>query len=102
MAAKAYYVKPRILTEAETNRQNLERLLALADVGDSNPVWKALLSYADEHCANEQEAALRPDLVNDVRQYNAGRAAGALDFALALRELRTAAQAEAKKLSKAD
>ena len=95
-----YFRSPRILTEAEQNRANLERLLALAGVSDSHPVWKTLLSYADEHAANEQEAALAPNLANDVRQYNAGRAASALDFATALRELRTQAQLEARKIQK--
>lgn len=95
-----YFVAPKILTEAEQSRQNLERLLALAGIGDSNPVWKTLTSYADEHARNEQEAALAANLSNEVRQYNAGRAASALDFALALRDLRTQANAEAKKLEK--
>ena len=98
LPAAPYYVRPRIVTETDQNRQNLERLMALAGVGSSNPVWKTVLSYVDEHAANEQEAALRPDLTNDVRQYNAGRAASALDLALALRELHTQAQIEAKKI----
>jgi hypothetical protein len=97
-----YFQTPRILTEAEQQRANLERLLALADVGDANPVWKTLLSYADEHAANEQESALRPELGDAQRHYNAGRAASALDFALALRDLRTQAKLEAKKLQKED
>ena len=97
---KRFFQSPRILTEVEQQRANLERLLALAGVGDSNPVWKTLLSYADEHAANEGESALRPDLTDAQRHYNAGRAAGALDFALALRDLRTQANLEAKKLEK--
>ena len=99
-ARRPYQQLPRILTEVEQSRQNLERLLALADVGDSNPVWKTLLSYADEHAANEQESALRPDLTDAQRHYNAGRAASALDFALALRDLRTQAKETARKLEK--
>lgn len=95
-----YFQRPRVLTDAEQGRANLERLLALADVGDANPVWKTLLSYADEHAANEQEAALRPDLSNEVRQYNAGRAASALDFATALRDLRAEAKRQAEKQKK--
>jgi len=87
------------LTEAEQQRANLERLLALAGVADSNPIWKTLLSYADEHASNEQEAALRPELGDAQRHYNAGRAASALDFALALRDLRTQANLEARKLN---
>ena len=93
-----YFQTPRILTAAEQDRQNLERLLTLADVGDATPLWKTVLSYADEHAANEQEAALAANLINEVRQYNAGRAASALDFALALRDLRAQAVAEAQKL----
>jgi len=92
-----YFQTPRILTEVEQQRANLERLLALAGVGDSNPVWKTLLSYADEHAANEQDMALRPDLTDAQRHYNAGRAASALDFAVAIRDLRTQANLEAKR-----
>ena len=92
------FATPAILSEAEQNRADLERLLALAGIGNENPVWKTLLSYADEHARNEQEAALRPDLPDSVRQYNAGRAASALDFAMALRDLRAQAEIKAKKL----
>jgi len=99
---KRYFQSPRILTEVEQQRQNLERLLALAGIGDSNPVWKTLLSYADEHAANEQESALAANLTDAQRHYNAGRAASALDFALALRDLRTQANLESKKLQGAD
>ena len=99
-ALPGYFQTPRILTAAEQSRQNLERLMALAGIHDSNAVWKTLVSYADEHARNEQETALAANLPNEVRQYNAGRAASALDFALALRDLRTQANLEAKKLTK--
>jgi hypothetical protein len=99
-ARPTYFSTPRILTEAQQQRANLERLLALAGISDSQPVWKTLLSYADEHARNEQEAALAANLTNDVRQYNAGRAASALDFATALRDLRMQADLEARKLEK--
>lgn len=95
-----YFRKPVILSEAQQKHQNLERLLALANVSDANPVWKTLLSYADEHARNEQEMALLPSLPDSVRQYNAGRAASALDFAMALRDLRAEATAEAKRMEK--
>lgn len=95
-----YFRSPAIVTEAQQKRENLERLLALANVPDSHPVWKTLLSYADEHARNEQEAALRADLPDSVRQYNCGRAASALDFAMALRDLRTEATLAAKKMKK--
>lgn len=92
-----YYVAPKVLTEAEEKRQNLERLLVLADIGDANQLWKTVLSYADEHAGNEQVGALAANVSPDLRAYNAGRAASALDFAQALRDLRTKAIAEAKK-----
>lgn len=100
-AARAgFFQAPRILTEAEQNRANLERLLSLGGVSLGNPILKTVFSYADEHAANEQEAALRPDLPDSVRQYNAGRAASALDFATALRELHAQAQREKQKAEK--
>lgn len=98
--AGPYFRKPAIVSEAQQKREDLERLLALANISDSNPVWKTLLSYADEHARNEQETALGPDLPDSVRQYNAGRAASALDFAIALRELRNEANQAAKKMEK--
>lgn len=99
-ARPGYFRTPRILTAAEETRQNLERLLALANTPDSNPIWKTLLSYADEHANNEQESAIAANLTNESRQYNAGRAASALDFALALRDLRAQANLQARKMEK--
>ena len=95
-----YFAAPLVLSEAQRDRRNLERLMSLAGMGQS-AVWQTALSYADEHAANEQEAALRPDLTDSVRQYNAGRAACALDFACALRDLQAEAERQAAKL-KAD
>lgn len=95
-----YFKKPAIVSEATQKREDLERLLALANIPDHHPVWKTLLSYADEHARNEQESALGPGLPDSVRQYNAGRAAGALDFAIALRELRAEANLAAKRMEK--
>ena len=94
---RAYYVVPRILGEAEQRHEDMERLLTLAGVSLTSPILKTLLSYADEHAANEQEMALRPDLPDHVRHFNAGRAASALDFAAALRELHARAQREGRK-----
>lgn len=86
--AALYAREPEIVTEAARGRANLERMLALAGLGENHPVWKTVLSYADEMGRNEQAAALMPDLTDDRRQYRAGRAAAMLDFATALRELR--------------
>ena len=98
--AGPYFRAPGMVTEAQQKRENLERLMALAGIEDSHPVWKTLLSYADEHARNEQEGALRADLTDSVRQYNAGRAASALDFAMALRDLRAQAAIEAGRMKK--
>jgi hypothetical protein len=97
-----YFRTPRILTDAERNRQDLERMMALAGIPLDQGVLKIFVSYADEHAANEQESALRPDLTDSQRQYNAGRAASALDFATAIRELHAQAQRKAAELKKKD
>ena len=97
MSKNIFKKAPLVVTEAEQKRMDLEATLALAGAGD-NPVFKAVLNFADAHARNEHEAALRPDLVNDVRQFNCGRSSSAYDFAHALRELAIKADAEAKKL----
>jgi hypothetical protein len=97
-----YFARPRILSDAEQKRANVERLMELAGVTPDTAWWKTILSYADEHASNAQIDALLPDLPDSVRQYNAGRAAGALDFAQALRDLRLEAVQQAKKLAKDD
>ena len=99
-ASAPYFLTPKVVTAAERDRQNLERLLALAGLGDGNPLWQTVLSYADEHARNEQETALAANLTDAQRHYNAGRAASALDFAIALRDLRAQADREARKLEK--
>lgn len=93
-----YQRTPAIVTEAEKRRADLQRLMVLAGLSKDNPLWQAILSYADEHERTEREVALRPDLNNEQRQYNAGRAASAYDFATALRDLWVKAQLEARKL----
>lgn len=93
-----YFRMPVIVSDAQQKRADLERLLALAGVSDSNPIWKTVLSYIDEHARTEQEFALGPDLPDSVRQYNAGRAASALDLAMALRDLKVQANLQAKKI----
>jgi hypothetical protein len=96
--ARLYLRTPEIVSEAQQRRANLERLLTLSGMGD-NQVWQTVLSYADEHARNEQQIALGPNLSDADRQYNAGRAGGALDFAMALRELRLKAEAAKDKRS---
>lgn len=92
-----YQRTPAIVTEAQRKRANIERLLTLAGLSDEHPLWRVVLSYADEHARNELAMALRPGLTDGDRQYNAGRAASAEDFALALRDLRLAAEVESRK-----
>ncbi len=93
-----YARTPRILTEKDRARADLDRLMVLAGLAAENPLWNVVLSYADEHARNELEVALRPGLSDADRQYNAGRAASADDFATALRDLRLAAEKRAAKL----
>jgi hypothetical protein len=94
-----YYRRPAIvMPQGNQKRRDLERLMVLAGLDEKNDLWQVVLSYADEHEQKERESALGPDLTDDVRQYNAGRAAGAYDFATALRELFSEAQMEAKRL----
>lgn len=69
-------------------KQDVERLQTLAATGDEDPLWKTVLSYVDEHEANEREMALRPGLNDGDRQFNTGRAANAYDFACLLRDLK--------------
>ena len=97
---KLYQRTPEIITEAQQNRANLERLLVLAGMRQDEPLWLVLLSYADEHARNEAQMAFLPNLDDAARHYNAGRAAGAADFASALRELRLQAEREARKQTK--
>jgi len=71
----------------EQKRANLDRLMVLSGVTDSNPLWLTILSYADEHVQNCLETALAPNLSDGQRQFEVGRAASAQDFAQALRDL---------------
>lgn len=80
----------------QRQREEIERTAALANATE-HPIYKAILSYADEHARNEHEAALAANLTNEQRQYNAGRSASAYDFALALRELQARAAARVEK-----
>jgi hypothetical protein len=92
--------RPSLTTSTEEqNRLNLERMLALAG-GSQNPIFKAVLGYADEHARNEHEMALLPNLNNEQRQFNAGRSASAYDFAFALRDLQAKAEKRADSIKK--
>ena len=92
-----YHRTPAIVTNQQQIRANLERLMTLAGLRPEEPLWKVFLSYADEHTRNEAQTALLPNLGDAERQYNAGRAASAADFAMALRDLRLQAEHEARK-----
>ena len=98
MRAGIYARTPAIVTDVGRKRQDLERLMVLAGLAPDDRLWNVVLSYADEHERNETEQALLPNLVDDARQYNAGRAASARDFASALRELRVQAEIAARKM----
>lgn len=92
-------LRPRlVVSQAKQERAELERTLALGGALE-HPIFKAVLSYADEHSRNEHETALLPNLSNEQRQFNAGRSAGAYDFAQALRQLQASAQARARKIN---
>jgi hypothetical protein len=96
--AAVYERLPAFVSGHERARADLERLMVLAGTRQEDPLWKTVLSYADEHARNERDAALAPALTDGERQYRAGRAAGAEDFATALRALRVRADAAAGKV----
>lgn len=89
------------MTELEARQAELERVLALADA-DSSPIFKAVLALIDEHVSNEHEAALQPNLSNEVRQFNAGRSASAYDLAHALRQHQENAARRAAEIQKTE
>lgn len=93
---KVYARTPAIVSEVGQKRVNVERLLVLAGLAEDDPLWMTVLGYADEHARNELQMALRPGLSDGDRQFNAGRASGAEDFASALRDLRLKAETEAR------
>lgn len=85
---RLYARTPAIVNEAARKRSDLERLLVLAGRSEEDPLWKTVLSYADEHERNELDFALKPGMTDADRQFAAGRASGARDFAMALRDLK--------------
>lgn len=92
-----YYRRPGIVVgKPDQARRDLERLMVLAGMDERNALWQTVLSYADESEQDERKEALGPNLSNDARTYNNGRAAHAYDFATALRELYAEAQRKAK------
>ena len=82
---------PAFASGAERSRADLERLMVLSGMRAEEPLWKVVLSYADEHACNGREVALAPGLSDSERQFRAGWAAGAEDFCAALRALRVKA-----------
>jgi hypothetical protein len=95
------FKRPLVISATEQKREELERVLALAGAAE-HPIFKAVVSYADEHARNEHETALAPNLTNEQRQFNAGRSAAAYDWAIALRQIQAAAEAKANKLKAED
>lgn len=95
-----YQRTPVVVDELARKRKDLERLLVLAGRPEGDALWQTVLSYADEHARNELLTALGPNLSNEQRQYAAGRAAGAEDWASALRDLRIAAEREGNRLKR--
>jgi hypothetical protein len=93
---RLYERTPAIVTQAQQDRANVQRLLVLAGLSEQDPLWNTILSYADEHERNEADMAMRPDLTDAQRQYNSGRAASARDWATAIRDLRRAAITKTK------
>jgi len=53
---------------------------ALGGVHEDNPVLKALQGIISEQFHQENIAALQPNLTNEARQYNAGRASAIADL----------------------
>jgi hypothetical protein len=86
-----YARTPVLLSQSQQQHADLQRKLILSGINDDHPLWKTILSYADEHARNELQVALMPGLNDGERHYNAGRAASADDFATALRDLRSTA-----------
>jgi len=64
----------------ERKRTEAEILSALGGVHEDNPVLKALLGIMHEQFHQESVAALQPNLTNEARQFNAGRAAAIADL----------------------
>lgn len=83
-------------TEREQVKEERERALTLASAGE-HPIFKAVLSFMDEHARNEHETALLPNLTNEQRQFNAGRSAAAYDLAAAMRTYQQACEAKLKR-----
>lgn len=88
--------RPRVLRPQEQQRRDLERTLALAELSEDHPVWRAALGILDEAVENEEGAALGPGLGDGQRQFSAGRLACAVDLAGMFRELRWKAMREAR------
>lgn len=86
------------LTADAERRVQTQRTLALAGITDEHPVWQAVLALADENARNMRSVAFRPALADGVRQFNAGGAANAEEFAGQLRRHRQLAVQHARRL----
>ena len=64
----------------ERKRNEDAILSALGGVHEDNPVFKALVGIIGEQFHQESVAALQPNLTNEARQFNAGRAAAIADL----------------------
>lgn len=85
-------------TEAEQSRTNLERWFTLAGFETDHALWQAVLALADESERIEMECALQPNLDDATRQFNAGRAACASNFASHLRDQMVVARQRAAQM----
>lgn len=94
--AAVYQRTPEFVSERAKKHADAQRLLVLAGLSEEDPLWKVVLSYADEHARNERQVAFGPGLDDGQRQYNAGRGASAEDFCAALRDLRVMAVQQAR------
>jgi hypothetical protein len=91
-----YHRTPAASTADEKNHANLRRWVTLKGTAADDPLWRAVLELADEHERNARDAALRPGLSDGERQYGAGYAAAADDFATNLRDQKAEAEKKVK------
>lgn len=84
--------------EQERKHREVQRVIALASMPSSSPLWVAVLEIVDEHERNMLAEVLHPGLSDADRHYYAGRAAAAELLANAFRDLKQAADLKARKL----
>jgi hypothetical protein len=83
-----YQRTPAMVSKADQDLFDKERLMVLAGFADDHSLWTTVLSYLDEHERIEIDHALKANLSDADRHYNAGRAASASDLANLLRDLK--------------